>query len=231
MVDKKKEKENYKVPDKMWRQFQITLQVDGPLAASMPRTPEEIKAMLENRMPDVKPDNAVPISDLIEIIKHEVEDKSGSNESEEDDKDVPKPGWATFKSDENGLYYEGRCVRGHLKDCASQLNKFIGITAFKAKVANRVYIMTDKIPLDRIKPEGIEKRFIHVITPKGERSSFKFIDFVVSPVLVFELKLLNDGVITEEHLYKIFEYGSIHGMGQERSQGWGRYKLVSITEL
>jgi len=48
--------------------------------------------------------------------------------------------------------------------------------------------------------------------------------------LTFELKVFNDGVIAPEILNTIFEYGSIHGMGQERSQGWGRYTF-NITEL
>lgn len=40
-----------------------------------------------------------------------------------------KRDYATFKSDEKGLYYEGRCVRAHLKDCANILQKLLDIKA------------------------------------------------------------------------------------------------------
>jgi hypothetical protein len=42
--------------------------------------------------------------------------------------------------------------------------------------------------------------------------------------------VLDDGIITEDILKAIFEYGSIHGLGQERSQGWGRY-TYEIKEI
>lgn len=54
-------------------------------------------------------------------------------------------GWATFCRDGNGLYYEGRCVRGHIKDCASQLKNVVVTRAFKSKVSNRVYVETDSL--------------------------------------------------------------------------------------
>ena len=115
----------------MWLRYQVELQMTGRFAASLPKTREEIAAMLEQRMPANRPEDYTPIEDLAE----EVAAKVGATEGEEDHEEV-KFGWATFPRDENGLYYEGRCVRGHLKDCATQVRGFLDpeAKALKAKV-------------------------------------------------------------------------------------------------
>jgi hypothetical protein len=49
--------------------------------------------------------------------------------------------------------------------------------------------------------------------------------------LNFTLRVLEDGVIDRDILEAIFEYGGTHGMGQERSQDWGKYELVKLEEV
>ena len=203
----------------MWKRYEVKLQIEERLAASMPKTKEEIEKMLEYRVPTKVPDNATPLPELADKIVQEVGVE-------------PEIGWATFKRDENGLYYEGRCVRGHIKDCAQQIVSFFpDIKAFRAKVANKVYVETDKIYLGKDRPDGYEQRFIQVMTRQGPRSTYKFIDYVEKPILTFILRVLDDGVVTNEILEAIFEYGGTHGIGQERSQGWGKYKLLRSVEL
>jgi len=97
-------------------------------------------------------------------------------------------------------------------------------------VANKVYVVTDVIPLGAKEPAGTEARYVQVMTRMGPRSTIKYVEYLEKPEMTFELKVLNDGVITPDILNTIFEYGSIHGMGQERSQGWERYTF-NITEL
>jgi len=203
----------------MWKRYEVRLQMEGRFAAALPKTQEEIQQMLEHRMPTKAPDNAMLIDHLAKQVVGEI----GTE---------PEFGWATFKRNEAGLYYEGRCIRGHIKDCAQQINSFFPDTrAFKAKIANKVYVETDVIPLGKREPDGNEQRFIQVMTRQGPRSTYKFIDYIESPELTFSLRVLDDGVITEEMLRAIFEYGGVHGLGQERSQGWGRYRLTRLEEV
>jgi hypothetical protein len=162
----------------------------------------------------------MPIPELVEQIAGEVE---ATEEVER--------GYATFKQDDNGLYYEARCVRAHIKDCANQLQGILGIKALKAKVANRVYVEPAKIYLGKSEPDGSEVRIIHAMTMKGPRSSLKTIDYVTDAKLNFTLRVLEDGVIDRDILEAIFEYGGTHGMGQERSQDWGKYELVKLEEV
>jgi len=199
----------------------------GRFAASLPKTREEIQAMLENRMPSKRPENFTPIDELV----GEVAEKVGAPTEAEEEEEL-KFGWATFPKNDEGLYYEGRCIRGHLKDCANQIKDAIKpeVRALKAKVANKVYVMYDIIPLGTKEIAGTEQRFVQVMTRQGPRSTIKYIDYLEQPTLKFQLKVLDDGIITEEILKSIFEYGAIHGLGQERSQGWGRYGFT-FTEV
>ena len=212
----------------MWKKYEVKLNMTGRFAASLPKTIDEIKNMLKNRMPTNPPPNYVPIEDLADVIVEEV----GAAPESETEPEEAKYGWATFKRNDVGLYYEGRCIRGHLKDCANQIKDAIKptITALKAKVSNKVYVMTEIIPLGTKDIAGTEQRFVQVMTRQGPRSTIKFIDYLEKPTLSFHLNVLDDGVITPTILNSIFEYGSVHGLGQERSQGWGRYTFT-ITEV
>ena len=214
----------------MWKKYEVELQMTGYFAASLPQTREDIEKMLENRMPAKPPEDFVPLDQLVD----EVAEKVGAGEEGKGEEEELKYGWATFPRDDNGLYYEGRCVRGHIKDCANQVKDAIKpeVKALKAKVANKVYVMTDVIPLivdgAPVKEiAGTVQRFVQVMTMRGPRSTIKFVDYLQKPALTFCLNVLDDGIITDDILNAIFEYGSVHGMGQERSQGWGRYTFTS----
>ena len=205
----------------MWNKYHVTLQLTGRFAAGLPKTPKEIEGMVMHRAPTTPPVDAIPLETLIENIEEAVE-AAEDNET----------GWATFPHDDKGLYYEGRGVRGHIKDCVAQLQwMFPSLKNIKSKLVNRVYVEDERIYVGKVEPDGNETRFIQVITRQGPRSAIKHIDYVNSPVLRFTLLVMQDNVITEELLRAVFEYGAVHGIGQERSQGWGRYELTELKLL
>jgi uncharacterized protein YbaR (Trm112 family) len=236
----------------MWNKYEVELQMPGYFAASLPRTRDEIEKMLEHRMPAKPPEDFIPLDELVDEVAEKV---GATEEADEEEEEEVKYGWATFPRNEDGLYYEGRCVRGHLKDCANQVKDVLGrkakmaskgelsqtkdktkayqdpFKALKSKVANKVYVITDVIPVmvDGVQVKeigGTVQRFVQVMTRQGPRSTIKYVDYLEKPVLTFRLNVLDDGIITDDILNFIFEYGSVHGMGQERSQGWGRYTFT-----
>lgn len=221
--------------ESMWKTYEVELHFTSPFAASTPKNMKDIVAMLEARQPDKKPENATPLPELAEQVAGEVgyatllamqltEEVGASEEVER--------GYATFKFDDKGLYYEARCVRAHMKDCANILQGLLGIKALKSKFANRCYVFPEKIYLGRKAVDGSETRIIHAMTMKGPRSSFKTIDYLLNADLKFKLKVMDDGVIGEDILKAIFEYGGVHGMGQERGSGdFGKYDLVKLEEV
>jgi len=211
----------------VWKKYVVELQFTGPFAASTPKDPQEIEAMLEHRTPsDAECMRRVRAGEVLKTLSDLAEEVAEEVEAEEGEK-----GWATFKKDEGGLYYEGRCVRAHLKDCANVLQKTLQIKALKSKVANRVYVFPERLYLDKMEPDGRELRMVHAMTPKGPRSSLKFVDYVMQPRMKFFLKVLDDGEIKADVLRALFEYGGVHGMGQERSQQWGQYEVVNFGEV
>lgn len=212
----------------MWKIYEVELQFLTPFASSTPKNPKDIEAMLLARAPSEgalkhRIEQGDPIIPLPELAEQVIEEVEASEEVER--------GYATFKRDENGLYYEARCIRAHIKDCANILQGILEIKALKSKVANRVYVEPAKIYLGKQEPDGNETRIVHAMTMKGPRSSLKTIDYVDKPVLKFNLRVLDDGVIDQDILKSIFEYGSEHGMGQERSQDWGKYEVVKLEEV
>ena len=215
----------------MWKRYQVEVEFTTNFGASLPRTPDGIRAMLEHRMPSEaafkKIENPVPVAVLAEQVIQEVE------ASEEE-----PPGWATFPHDAQGIYVEPRTVRGHIKDCALQVAATTGITAFKAKVANKVYVVEEPLRLRRAdsalitKVDGTITRTIQVMTRQGPRSSLKRVDYVAPPSrLAFVLRVWDDKVVGEKELRTIFEYGEVHGMGAERSQHWGNYHLLKLEAM
>jgi len=69
------------------------------------------------------------------------------------------------------------------------------------------------------------------MTRQGPRSALKRNDYVERPRLEFVLRVLADGVIDEDILRTLFEYGGTHGVGAERGLGYGRYVLERLEEL
>lgn len=218
----------------IWKEYRVDIAIQGQFGASIPKTPEEITAMLEHRMPKKKPDGAIPIDELAAQVAEEVK-------AVEDD-EAPPFGWASFKRDDQGLYAEGRTIRGHLKDCALQVagwydgtvaHKKAGfreVKNFRAKFVNRVYVVENKLHFGKKEPDGMETRFIQVMTRQGPRSTIKYVDYVNDVEFSFTLSLMNDGVIGLDEITTVLIYGSRHGMGAERSQDWGRYKF-KITAI
>jgi len=213
----------------MWKTYDVELHFNSPFAASVPRHPKDIRAMLKNRAPSKPPPNAVPLPELAELIESEVDI----------DEEVER-GEATFKRDEEGLYFEARCVKAHIKNCAEVLRVYLDIKALKPKIANRVYVLpVEKIYVDRKvgdnwervkEPDGNEVRYIHVIGPRGPQNTLKGIDYILNARIIFQLEVLEDNIVGKKLLESLFDYGRVHGMGQERSQGWGRYTVARLEE-
>jgi DNA-binding transcriptional regulator YiaG len=233
--------ENQKPSDKkMWLNYAVELRFTSRFAASNPKNSEEIRQLMESRkMSDPEFARRIKASEVLKTVEElaeEAVEESGATEEAE-------KGWATFKKDDVGLYYEARCVRAHLKDSANSLQTFLETKALKARIAQRVYVHPDKIyvlaspngnpnaAIIKKDPDGNERRIVHAMTMKGPRSSIKWIDYVDGAILRFRLKVLNDGFVSRDLLVRLFEYGGTHGMGQERSQDYGRYEVTEFEEL
>lgn len=150
-----------------------------------------------------------------------------------------------FRRLEGALAFWGGSLRSHIKECARTLSSLLlpkkekgsgGPSSLAVRATNGLYVAEDWIALLRgdqrmAAPEGIEEFMVHVRDPRtgAPMSSIKHCEFVSSPCsFVFTLKVLG-GIVTDQELDMIFSYGAVHGFGQERSRGMGRY-LFTIEQ-
>jgi len=134
-----------------------------------------------------------------------------------------------LRDEEKGLFVEARQIKAGLKKAANVCKKALNFPGYmRARLSERVFIMPNRIFLGRDKPDGTFVRYVHVVTPKGPRSAKKFCDYVLKPVISFNLFLLDDGVITERHLIARFDWLGQEGLGAERSQGEGKFLLKKL---
>lgn len=152
--------------------------------------------------------------------------------------------WTGFKKDERGPYIEARQVMALLKESANILKglkpksgkgskPIVNIANFRARLAERVFVEPNRIYLGVGPEEPIVfiERTISVMTSQGPRSAWKRVDYVEQPTITFTLRVLNDELIDKEDLDKVLEHGQNLGIGADRSQGYGKFDLVSIEEI
>lgn len=146
-------------------------------------------------------------------------------------------------SERNGQFYlRAGSIRAHLKDCADSLRSFVeqkyDLKQFGPKLRKATYIAghgcRDKVYVEKIvdghetpvcQADESPSHTLRVMTARGERSCLKVVDQVNDCQLRFYILLLNDGVITRDHLYDVFEYGKVHGTNQDRSLQYGQYEF------
>lgn len=201
----------------MWQKYNVTMEFENKVCGSVPQSKELIRPWLEARMPKKEPDDARPIEELEEEVAASIDE-------------TVKKTTLGFQHDDNGLFIRGGTIKAHLKDCANQIKEFVGITNFKFKVANKVYIDEYRVYLmrngDHITHEDDSyEQPIHFMTPKGPDNALKNIRYVNQPTLNFTIKIFQDTEVNIASLTKVFDYGSIHGYGGERGLGEGRYKF------
>jgi len=125
--------------------------------------------------------------------------------------------------------YEGRCLKGALKEAANILKDAVRVKAFRSKVAERVFVLEKVVPITV--PIQVDDRPLTVMTMQGPRTSIKRFEYADSVPLSFTIRVLDDGVNkvgTEEQLREMLEYMRFNGIGSDRSQGSGTFTIDSF---
>ncbi|MDP3766480.1 MAG: hypothetical protein Q8S13_00560 [Dehalococcoidia bacterium] len=82
-------------------------------------------------------------------------------------------------------------------------------------------------------PAGIHQAVAHTTGPKGPRASIKRNEYVERVRIVFEVWIARAiaDKIPDETLADVLLHAQEHGIGANRSQGYGRFDVVSVDEL
>ena len=211
-----------------YKNYTAEIEIIGQIEGGVPKDPAIIKTWLETK--------GISSAD---VYQETVAAMGGEANGDELQADASEKHWCGFKSGDVGLYIETRQIKAALKEAANvnkdALTKYNPkLKQAKARIAERVFIYElddpDQIPLGRETPSGTEQRVVHAMSRRGPVHSIKLTDYVSAPILSFRIEVLDDGLFTKEALTALLEYMGRNGIGSNRSQGAGQFKLLELQE-
>lgn len=243
----------------LYNRYRVTLSFLTQLEGGVPAQPEMVKAWMRARL--AKAGRKVTDEELEAMVKETVAQLPEQVIEAATEEEVEKRGlWNTFLRDDTGApVLEARCVKSFFKEQANILKDLLaneaklqnrgsrqkkdGTTAsqyntmYRSKVAEQLFVEDVLLQFTRdgkkvVDVDGRGEKPIHVMTPQGERHAVKRFDFINPGVQVeFVVRILRDGVVTEHDLLRMLEHGQENGLGSGRSQGNGRFSVLSVEEL
>lgn len=157
-------------------------------------------------------------------------------EEPEEEEPIDKT-WVTFQCDEEGIYFDSRCVKSGLRECMSKLGVFTTKKGSKGYHDYGLFIEPYKIRfLDEHNnpvpmPDGCDDRAGHVSGPTGKRAILRRMDFVEKRTMRFRIRRMAGGLLSEEALIRALAALQLAGLGGSRSQGFGQFELIACEKI
>lgn len=209
----------------------------------MKLTKRKIRLTLTEEMLGTKPADPQVFSSYIASRHPEGTPQKDEQESAEK---AEIQGTTGFHKDEIGPFIWDYQIRGFFKESAGFLRQADGclsknLSAYKSKIDGLVFIAPRKIRL-QIPPGqtlGISERPLRAETPQGPRTALVRSETVpVGTVIEFEVQSLvktfkgkgEDGIPFDDILSEWLTYGALHGLGQWRNSGKGKFVAEILDE-
>lgn len=142
--------------------------------------------------------------------------------------EVVEKGMTIFpKLDDGTPFVYDYQLKGFFKGAASALRQIPGsrsskVKAYKKKVDQLIFVTPRQIPVLLSGPADTCQRPLRASTPQGERVSLAMSEEIpAGSVLEFSVVMLNDD--DEKLVREWLNYGVLHGFGQWRNSGKGRF--------
>lgn len=211
--------------------YLVRIEFIKPVVGALPKNSGVIEAWIRSRQRrGVDPKY---IRELIEKVRKEV----GADEN-------ASKHYTTFKRDEEGIYIEDRNIKAMLREAANVLEAFkgSGSSARKQTFQHGLFVKPERIRFLRDgevirEPETTQERAVHVMTPRGPRSTVKLEDVVLPGAqLQFEIWVVvpssrGGAHIPEAMLRDWIELGQEIGLGGSRSQQFGKYRILEFKKI
>lgn len=216
-------------PARLYNRFAIVIAVRDRVCGGMPKNKDLIRPWVESTLPKGEEKDPAMTEKLIqedaELVVNAVEERV----------------WNGFPEDAaKGLFIPCRQIKAMLKQSASLLGITKKQRGSKQILAEGLEVKapdgSDRIYLDRMKPDGVEEKAIHVMTAQGPRSALRKFDFVEKPKLRFEVWVLKTAAqetrhVGEDQIVEILTHAQENGLGASRSQGEGKFDVVEFSEI
>ena len=157
------------------------------------------------------------------------------------DEELQRPGVTVFHRDSRGVFVFDYHIKGYLKEIANKFKETFGITAMRDKVESYVYVFPRRVYVtdDRgnplREPTGQMTRPLRAMTMQGPRSTIVVSEVVpAGSRLAFEVRVYQNGMkkgdeIRPDTVLALLQFGESQGLGQWRTGGWGRFKVVRFA--
>jgi hypothetical protein len=227
--------------DKHWRRLEVTLQLREWLVAGKPKSLDAANAMLKAR----------GLEEHIEAVA-EIEDPEVKAQAIE--RVRTDEGLCEFsrRPGKPGLWLPANNIKAGFKENWSVLGKMNDVRGSRKAIAEGVFIFCanswatppedrDWIYLGAETALGINDgnpfftAVSHSVGPKGPVSSIKRHEFVVRPLIAFDMYVAQYAAVEEklsdDDIADALVHFCEHGLGACRSQGYGKFDLVQVREL
>jgi len=140
------------------------------------------------------------------------------------------PEWTTFMQDDEGRpYIEERNIKAMLKEAAATLGYTRGSKSIAKPITRGLFIKPSKITLGN-SIDGTLQKPVHVMTRKGPRSVVLRKDFVWKKEIEFDI-LVASPLIANEQIENMMEVAQEIGLGDSRTQGYGKFKILEFKRI
>ena len=164
------------------------------------------------------------IENIEEAIAEEVESVA----------DMEEKGWTTFHCDEHGKpFVFDYLIKGFLQESGRTIGKWGTITYLANAIKRTVFVQPRRIFCGEMEEKPLE-RPLRGQTAQGQRVALVRSDRIIKGTkLSFQLTVLKVEKmnITKNCLVDVFSYGEYQGLGQWRTGGNGRFKVLSLEEV
>lgn len=216
--------------DTAWRTLRIEIQIRDRLLAGKPASLDAATAMLKAR-------------GLNEFVA-EAEDITDPTERALAAERIAKDeGLCEFarRSGKPGIWLSSNNIKAGVKESWSVLGLRNSVRGSRGALAEGIFVNGlgggeegGWIYLGE-KPDGVFSSVAHTTGPMGPVSSIKRNEYVEKPRIVFEVIIANAKSVSEkvsdDELASALTHFGEHGLGASRSQGYGRFDVVSVEEI
>lgn len=211
-----------------WRTLRVEIQIRDRLLAGKPASLKAAEAMLKARGLDDFVANAEDIVDPGERAQAAAAV-------------VRTEGLCEFSRREHipGIWMPSNNAKAGLKEQWSVLGLRNKVRGSRGALAEGLFVSGPNGDSDWLyvgeKPDGVMEAVTHSMGPSGPITAIKRNEYVVRPRIVFDVIIANAASVSEkisdDELAQTLVHFAEHGIGANRSQGYGRFDVVRVQEI
>lgn len=213
-----------------WRTIRVEIQIRDRILGGKPSSLDAAQAMLKARGMD----------DFVAQAEDIVDPTARAAEAARIAQDEGKCEFSR-RTDKPGIYIPSNNIKAGLKENWSVLGFRNQVRGSRGAMAEGMFVVGpgNTVDSDWIyiaeKPDGVQQSVAHTTGPSGPIAAIKRNEFVIRPKLVFDIMIANANAVSDkigdDELAKTLVHMAEHGVGANRSQGYGKFDIIGVAEI